>query len=118
MIEENFSSQAKNFFDKHLLKSNLGECSLFLCRKDGGVLYKHGPIAKSAEPDSICVLMSGAWQAAETVSLLSSGDRALKGFFRFSFDTSSNGMYILPLTINSNKYYLGTLFYNQKTPLY
>ena len=83
MIEENFSSQAKNFFDKHLLKSNLGECSLFLCRKDGGVLYKHGPIAKSVEPDSICVLMSGAWQAAETVSMMASKEKKLRHEHQF-----------------------------------
>jgi len=116
MIEESISSLAKNFFDKYLVKSNFGECSLFLCRKDGGVLYKYGPIVNNVEPDSICVLMSGAWQAAETVSLMASKEKALKGFFRFSFDTSSNGMYILPLTINSKKYYLGALFYDQKNP--
>ena len=116
MIEESISSQAKSFFDRYLVESNFGECSLFLCRKDGGVLYKHGTVAQNMDPDTICVLMSGAWQAAEAVSLLSSGEETLKGFFRFSFDTSSNGIHILPLDINSKKYYLGALFYNQKNP--
>ena len=116
MIEESISSRTESFFDKYLSESNFGECSLFLCRKDGGVLYKHGPITDSIDPDSICVLMSGAWQAAEAVSIMASGEKKLEGFFRFSFDTSSNGVYILPLDINSKKYYLGTIFYNQINP--
>ena len=116
MIEESISSRTESFFYKYLSKSNFGECSLFLCRKDGGVLYKHGAITDNIDPDSICVLMSGAWQAAETVSMMASKEKKLEGFFRFSFDTSSNGIYILPLEIHSKKYYLGALFYNQRNP--
>ena len=116
MIEESISSRTESFFDKYLAKSNFGECSLFLCRKDGGVLYKYGPIVNDIDPDSICVLMSGAWQAAETVSKMASRKMKLDGLFRFSFDTSSSGIYILPLDINSKKYYLGAIFYNQINP--
>ena len=116
MIEESIASRTESFFDRYLSESNFGECSLFLCRKDGGVLYKHGPIVGEIDPDSICVLMSGAWQAAETVSTMASREKKLEGFFRFSFDTSSSGIHILPLDINSKKYYLGAIFYNQKNP--
>ena len=47
---------------------------------------------------------------------MASREMKLDGLFRFSFDTSSSGIYILPLDINSKKYYLGAIFYNQINP--
>ena len=114
MIEESISEWAEKFFEKKLSDVKLGEFFLFFCRKDGVTLYKTGSYPFKGDTDSIGVLLSGAWQAAEMVSSLSM--KSKNESFRFTFDTSSQGIYILPLTIQSSQYYLGTLYCNQVNP--
>jgi hypothetical protein len=116
MVEENISEWAEKFFDKKLSEEDFGDFFLFLCRRDGVVLYKTGNYPFEGDSDSIGVLMSGAWQASEMVSSLSFPHKTKNSSFRFTFDISLEGIYILPLLINSSQYYMGTLYYNQINP--
>ena len=69
---------------------------VLVLRYDGICVYSNQ--ADNFETSSICALVSGAWQAAESMASLLKKKRDFLDF-RFSFDTSSDGLYIVPFNI-------------------
>ncbi len=96
-------------------KLTSSEVSIFLCRYDGVVLYSSSPAQKyGRDESSIGALIGGVWQAADSLAnfLGSHGDRE----FRFSFDTTDTGVYVLKINVGKETYYLGTLFNAELNP--
>ena len=90
---------------------------LYVLRKDGVLVG-----TKSVEYDefnfddqSVGALSGGVWQAAQALGELISSNPTNEEVYRFSFDTSSNGVYLLPL---NELYILGCLFSESVNPGY
>lgn len=106
---------SKRYFEDYSDIAHLRECSLFMVRQDGLMIYHKNGLGDKIEPNSIGALLGGLWQAAQ----------ALAGFipdvqesesFRLSFDTSSQGLYVQPIMIEKESYYLGLLFADEINP--
>lgn len=86
---------------------------LVVIRQDGITLYSN--LEDSLEASSIGALVSGVWQAAQALSEITHHRKDYVEF-RLGFDTSSEGLYVLPLSIKENTYYLGGIYTNQNNP--
>lgn len=87
---------------------------LFVCRDDGVVIYFNNKLGTEVDAQSLGGLASGLWQAAFTLS--SSTVNEDMGSFRLSMDTSSSGIYIIPLSLGDHDGFLGLIFKDDKIP--
>ncbi len=105
LANDQLHSVIKNF--SHLdvfLKS-----SLYLVRRDGLVLYSSGSERKE-ETQSIGALLGGLWQAAEALSGFVPDAKLDREPFRLSFDSSSKGIFVLPLVLGKEDYFISVIF--------
>ena len=108
LVKNNMSAIGRQLLGRH--------CGLFVCRADGVLIYfEKGRNKKALEQDSIGALVGGVWQAARELSrfIPNSGKEC---DYRLSFDTSSEGLSIHPVTIVGEDYYLGCIFDNELSP--
>ena len=96
----------ENDFDKLAQKTAV-------VRNDGIVLFSNSKDFK--ESSSIGALVGGLWQAAQSLNTIVSGDSDVLEF-RLSFDTSNQGIYILPFTINKKEYYICAIYNEVNNP--
>lgn len=106
----NLKKHIKNFF----VENEFGKISkhLTLVRDDGIVIYTNND--DDFLSSSIGALSSGLWQAATSLIdyVNASGDEE----FRLTFDTSSSGIYILPLKLNNSRCYLVSVYQGALNP--
>ncbi len=104
---------------KDFFKSKESELPFYTCvfRNDGVVIYKN---SSKIDESSIGALMGGVWQAATALASFIPEEKKIQNnhseIFRFSFDTSSSGIYILPLKFDKFEYYLGVIYCNEINP--
>jgi hypothetical protein len=101
-IVSQYFAQCKRDFDRTAL-----------VRPDGIVVFASLDIKKEAA--SIGALVGGVWQAAEALNMQLSPDKDIKEY-RFSFDQSDSGLYILPVVVNRKMYYMSTLYKDTFNP--
>ncbi|MBT3585350.1 MAG: hypothetical protein HN509_10625 [Halobacteriovoraceae bacterium] len=109
-------AELENYLNELLCEDHLNTQPLFLCRADGVVLYKNKPFEKMQE-HSVGALISGVWQAAKAlIQYVPSGQQ--NEIFRLSFDTSSRGLYILPVQVPAFKeeLYFGLIYGDELNP--
>jgi len=106
----NWENQFKKFLDQEAFEV-LG-CNVFVFREDGIPMYG---VYKDLDRNSVGALMAGSWQAANALSGFIQG-KANNEIFRFSFDTSERGVYILPFSIKKTAFLLGVIFKGQVNP--
>lgn len=82
-------------------------------RPDGIVLYSNSNGFE--ESSSIGALVGGLWQAAHALNSIVSKQSDIMEF-RLSFDTSNEGIYILPLTINNKEFYICAIYSEVNNP--
>jgi len=111
-MEENFIPHFKNIFENSYWPTHY---QLFVCRNDGVILYQNTDRDNNLDSHSIGALIGGVWQAAKSLSDFIPGPD-LKDGYRLSFDTSSQGVYILPFSLNGIEYYLGAIYKDEKNP--
>lgn len=112
--EDHIPELIKDFFaSKGRLHKSLEACALFICRHDG-VLVHSKSFELPYDPQALGALMGGLWQAAK--ALTECLPQQPTDFFRMSFDTSSKGLYALPIQLASQEYYLGALFFEEVNP--
>ncbi|MFZ8933730.1 MAG: hypothetical protein ACO20H_00860 [Bacteriovoracaceae bacterium] len=111
-MEENFIPQFKKIFENSRWPSHY---QLFLCRNDGVILYKNASLDNNLDSHSIGALIGGVWQAARSLSDFIPGPELEDGY-RLSFDTSSQGVYILPFSLKGTEYYLGAIYRDEQNP--
>ncbi len=100
------------------LLDNVGRASghsIFVCRNDGILLYSNEKKISQNDQKSMGALVSGVWQAAEALSTFLPNYKN-EDVYRLGFDTSSQGIYVLPLNIKQSTYYLGVIFYDEVNP--
>ena len=103
-----FYSNLKSILKGEKNKAGLKGVDLYVIRSDGTIVYTDG---NSKKNQAIGALVCGAWQAT---SALLEKDKDVD--FRFSFDTSSSGIYILSLMLDGQILYLASIFENEMNP--
>ncbi|MBC77316.1 MAG: hypothetical protein CME64_15025 [Halobacteriovoraceae bacterium] len=107
----NLSKLVKEFFVEN--EFNMISERVALVRSDGTVLYANS--LSSMESSNIGALASGIWQAAQSLTALVNQDTSDK-HYRLAFDTSSEGIYLIPTELNSVTCYLCCIFKDQINP--
>ena len=86
---------------------------IVVIRQDGISIYTN--IENQLEASSMGALIGGVWQAAQALSEMTNKQEDHLDY-RLGFDTSSSGLYILPLKIMNDTYYLGGIYMNLNNP--
>jgi len=103
------------FFSAPQVQKRLGSHAVFLCRNDGILIYAKEHPQFKAHGQAIGALLGGVWQAAQALSGFMPEESNAETF-RLSFDTSSKGIYVLPLKLGDTEYYLSILLYAEDNP--
>lgn len=111
----NIPKYVETFFKSCEIDEKLSRYSFFLIRYDGVVLYHNNNLANSLSKSSIGALLGGVWQAARALADFIPKEEAKEGY-RLSFDTSSQGVYIVPITVGTEELYLGLIYHDEVNP--
>ncbi|MEI8345930.1 MAG: hypothetical protein WCG27_00575 [Pseudomonadota bacterium] len=111
----NQPQKLEKFFDENFTRFDLENVNIFFCRPDGVLLYRKQTLTDSLSENSIGALLGGVWQAAQALASFLP-QSSLPEIFRLSFDTSSQGIYILPVRWKKKDYYLAIIFHNEDNP--
>lgn len=93
-------------------KKSIIDARLFVSRDDGITVYDS---VQNHTTTSVSALVSGVWQASEALMGLAHPELDLLEF-RLGFDTSSQGVYLFPLSILEKKYFLGAIYQDCLNP--
>lgn len=105
----------ESFFKSCEVDSKIDRYSFFLIRQDGVVLYHNNDLGNSLSKSSIGALLGGVWQASKALSeFIPKNDN--QDMFRLSFDTSSQGIYILPIKVYDEELFLGLIYFDEVNP--
>lgn len=111
----NIPKYVQAFFKSCEIDEKINRYSFFLIRYDGVVLYHNENLANSLSKSSIGALLGGVWQAAKALADFIPKEEAEEGY-RLSFDTSSQGVYIVPITVGKEELYLGLIYHDEVNP--
>ena len=103
-----------NIFFKDEL-SSFANCSFFVFREDGIPMYVKSDLAKEIDNNAIGALMGGSWQAAKALASFLPQEKDDR-YFRFSFDNSDRGVYILPFSVGDMNFIFGGIFFDVVNP--
>lgn len=105
----------ESFFKSCEVDKKIERYSFFLIRQDGVVLYHNNDLGNSLSKSSIGALLGGVWQASRALSeFIPKNDN--QDMFRLSFDTSSQGIYILPIKVFDEELFLGLIYFDEVNP--
>src|SRR5690606_4796827 len=85
---------------------------LFVSREDGITIYDS---VQNQTTTSVSALVSGVWQASEALMGIANPNSNVMEF-RFAFNTSSQGVFLFPLTVGGKRYFLGALYQDCVNP--
>lgn len=111
----NIPKYVETFFRSCEIDEKLNRYSFFLIRYDGVVLYHNNNLADSLSKSSIGALLGGVWQAARALADFIPKEESKEGY-RLSFDTSAQGVYIIPITVGPEELYLGLIYHDEINP--
>lgn len=103
------------FFQSCEIDEKLNRFSFFMIRYDGVVLYHNNTLAQASSKSSIGALLGGVWQAAKALADFIPQEKKADGY-RLSFDTSSQGIYIVPIPSQYEELYLGLIYHEEVNP--
>ena len=110
-----YPEKIERFFKEVADISVLANSSLFVCRADGVNLFHMNGLGQEANEMSVGALLGGVWHAArELVKFIPKQND--EDVFRLSFDTSSQGVYILPIKLVDEEFYLGLIYFDEMNP--
>jgi hypothetical protein len=108
-MDKLFLEKIEKFFSVCEFKDTL---TISFVRDDGIVLFSNFP--NELDGRSIGALVGGVWQAAKSLASFASDQESLD--FRFSYDTSSDGITILPLKYGSHHFFLCGIYKEEMNP--
>lgn len=111
----NILKYVETFFQSCEIDEKLNRYSFFLIRHDGVVLYHNNNLANSLSKSSIGALLGGVWQAARALASFIPKEESKEGY-RLSFDTASQGVYIVPINVGEEELYLGLIYHDEVNP--
>lgn len=85
---------------------------LFVTREDGITIYDS---VQDQTTTSVSALVSGVWQASEALMGLAHPNQDVMDF-RLGFDTSSQGIYLMPFSLKGKRYFLGAIYHECVNP--
>ena len=85
---------------------------LFVTREDGITIYDS---VQDQTTTSVSALVSGVWQASEALMGLAHPKQDVMDF-RLGFDTSSQGIYLMPFSLKGKRYFLGAIYHECVNP--
>ncbi len=107
----NLNQIVKQFFDENEYYRLANK--IIIIRADGINIYSS--FDNQFEASSVGALVSGLWQAAESISsFLKNKNEFLD--FRLGFDTSSDGLYVLPFPVLDSTYYICAIYGDAENP--
>jgi hypothetical protein len=109
----------EQFFKACEIDEKLNSYSFFLIRHDGVVLYHNDNSANQLSKSSIGALLGGVWQAAHALASFipqSPEKNQTDNVYRLSFDTASQGVYVVPAKVYNEEFYLGLIYYGELNP--
>ena len=106
----------EQFFKSCEIDEKLNRYSFFLIRHDGVVLYHNDNVETSLSKSSIGALLGGVWQAANALASFIPKGSQNEEVYRFSFDTASQGIYVVPAKVYNEEFYLGLIYYGELNP--
>ncbi len=114
MMKQVPAESFKNFFSNYKSQIDFSRVSLFICRADGVMLHAFSQQGAN-QLSSIGALLAGVWQAAGALADFIPNRRdALE--FRLGFDSSAEGVYILPLKSKRQPLYLAAIYHGIVNP--
>jgi hypothetical protein len=105
----------EQFFKSCEIDDKLNRYSFFLIRHDGVVLYHNDNGENSLSKSSVGALLGGVWQAAKALASFIPNEQNNEGY-RLSFDTSAQGVYVVPAKVYNEEFYLGLIYFNETNP--
>ncbi len=116
-MKEAFSelpAKLKKILEQQLMANALllNNIRILVFREDGVNFYDSSDQKNQIEAGA---LTSGLWQAATTLMKTFKSVKA-DSSFRLSYDTSNEGIFILPLKIYGQQYILEVIYFNEKNP--
>lgn len=112
---ENLPEITKAFFDENKFLSNEREFAAFFIRPDGVPVYHLSNFDHDINDSSVGALLGGVWQAAKTLAAFLPNENNNEEF-RLSFDTTSKGIYVLPVRVGEDEYFLGLIYHAEVNP--
>jgi hypothetical protein len=112
----------EKFFKSCEIDDKLNRYSFFLIRQDGVVLYHNNKLGNSLTKSSIGALLGGVWQASKALSDFipktnqKNSNNSNEDIYRLSFDTTSQGIYVLPLKVYEEELFLGLIYHSEINP--
>jgi len=107
-VQVNAPGNISEFFNQNVVDDRYGPLSVFITRPDGHIIFKRTSGAQKSD-SSIGALIAGLWQASQALSsIISKNDDSFS--YRLSYDTSSNGVYVLPISHGQELYCVGVVF--------
>ena len=114
-VNNSIPKYVETFFKSCEIDEKLNRYSFFLIRHDGVVLYHNNNLGNSLSKSSIGALLGGVWQASRALASFIPKEETSEGY-RLSFDTSSQGVYIVPITVGAEELYLGLIYHDEVNP--
>lgn len=105
----------ESFFQSCEIDAKINRFSFFMIRYDGVVLYHNNNMGNSLSKSSIGALLGGVWQAAKALADFIPKEKRNEGY-RLSFDTSEQGIYIVPIECEHEELYLGLIYHDEVNP--
>ena len=107
----------EQFPQKNIFCSN----QLYFIRKDGVGIYSSSPKDEKNKKDkseiqSIGALLSGLWQAADALSSFIPNHPKSSETFRLSFGSSNDGLFVMPVKLLEEQYFLATIYHQIEIP--
>lgn len=96
------------FFKEYADLRGLKDAAIIITRRDGVPLYAHKGYSAKWSVQTASALVGGMWQAAETLTqFIPLND---KEEFRFSYETSTRGIFIVELMGDFDSLYLTYMY--------
>lgn len=111
---DNMELVIHNFFKEYAGLSGLDNAAVVICRRDGVPLYSYKEFNSEWNDSTVGALVGGIWQAAETLTQFIPDDE--NEDYRFSFETSSKGIFIIQLSGNFEPLYLSFIYFDMVNP--
>jgi hypothetical protein len=111
---DNLESVIHEFFKEYAGLNDFRNGALVITRRDGIPLYTYKGYETDWSNATVAALVSGLWQAAETLTGFIPGSE--DEIFRFSYDTSSRGIYIIELCGDFEPLYLAFIYFDLDNP--
>lgn len=111
---DNLEELIHNFFKEYAGLEGLKDAAIVIARRDGVPLYAYKGFKSTWNESTASALISGMWQAAETLTQFIPTNE--NEDFRFSYETSTRGVFIVELKGNFDSLYLTYMYFNQDNP--